>query len=174
LAGELVYTGVRRTPICALTSWLPWREKRCPIAAEFFATTADAYVVLGDLPEHTEDTGTADGRPLTKEFCRERLARMVSADSSTFDMSDALAAANAIQNAQLEQLFAGYEKVVTAMRRAPSTIVLSGAGEFLSRRLVKDLEPSTRIISLASELGAAASECGPAYALAVLAGEIAD
>ena len=81
LAGELVYTGVGRTPICAITDWLPWRDARCPVAAEVFATAADAYVILGDLPEQPTDTSTADGRPLTKEFARERLARMICADA---------------------------------------------------------------------------------------------
>jgi (4-(4-[2-(gamma-L-glutamylamino)ethyl]phenoxymethyl)furan-2-yl)methanamine synthase len=171
MAGELVYTGVRRTPICAVTPWLPWRDKRCPVAAEFFATTADAYVLMGDLPEQAQDMGTADGRTLTKEFCRERLARMICADSSMFDLKDAIAAAAAVQNFQLERLFAAYEQVVTTMGRAPSTIVLSGAGEFLGRRLVEDLAASTRIVSLSGELGGAGSECGPACALAVLADE---
>src|SRR5436189_45661 len=36
---ELIYTGVRRTPVCAVT-----RES---VAAELFATTRDVYLVLG-------------------------------------------------------------------------------------------------------------------------------
>ena len=45
LSQELVYRGVGRTPICALTDALPLREQLCPIAAEVFATTADAYLL---------------------------------------------------------------------------------------------------------------------------------
>src|SRR5262245_60369629 len=43
-AGELVYTGVRRTPLCALMG-PKWGQYS--LAAEFFATTLDVYLVLG-------------------------------------------------------------------------------------------------------------------------------
>ena len=55
LAAELVYRGVGRTPICAVTNTLPWRGETCPIAAEVFATTADAYVLTGELDEEPEE-----------------------------------------------------------------------------------------------------------------------
>ena len=49
LSGELVYTGVVRSPICGLATALPWRGQLCPTAQEVFATTCDAYVTLGLL-----------------------------------------------------------------------------------------------------------------------------
>ena len=72
--GELVYCGVRRTPLCALFGL----EK----AAEFFATTEDVYLTLGDLPEEPHRTDTADGRPVTPGACASLgwLARMECAD----------------------------------------------------------------------------------------------
>jgi probable H4MPT-linked C1 transfer pathway protein len=171
LAGELVYTGVGRTPICAVTNTLPWRDARCPVAAELFAATADAYVTLGDLPEQPDCTATADGRSLTKEYCRERLARMICADATTFTKDDATQAAVAVRDAQLKSLHRALEQVVTSLRCVPSTFILSGAGEFLAQRLVRELTPPARIVSLADEIGRQACECAPAYALAVLATE---
>ena len=53
---ELVYTGTRRTPVCALLG--------PKVAAELFATTLDVYLVLGLIPEDEEDCNTADGRPV--------------------------------------------------------------------------------------------------------------
>ena len=47
LGGELVYTGVRRTPLFAVVPSVPLRGRMCPLAAEFFATMLDAYLVLG-------------------------------------------------------------------------------------------------------------------------------
>src|SRR5436190_20586903 len=68
LSRELLYLGVGRTPICALTDALPLRGQLCRMAAEVFATAADAYLLLGDLNEDLEADWTADGRPLTKKF----------------------------------------------------------------------------------------------------------
>ncbi|MGE3803939.1 MAG: hydantoinase/oxoprolinase family protein, partial [Gemmataceae bacterium] len=67
-SGELVYTGVRRTPLCALLG--------SSVAAELFATTLDVYLVLGELAENSDDCDSADGRPATKQQAHARLARM--------------------------------------------------------------------------------------------------
>ncbi len=61
---ELVYTGVRRTPVCALLG--------PKVAAEFFATTLDVYLVLGLIPEDEEDCNTADNRPAAKTWASVR------------------------------------------------------------------------------------------------------
>src|SRR5262249_4723112 len=72
---ELVYTGVRRTPLCAFLG--------SGGAAELFATTLDVYIVLGDLPEDGNDRNTADGRPATRAAAHARLARMRCADAES-------------------------------------------------------------------------------------------
>jgi probable H4MPT-linked C1 transfer pathway protein len=170
-AGELVYTGVGRTPVCAIVDWLPFRDQRCPVVAELFATAADAYVILGQLPERGDFTGTADARPLTKQFSHARLARMVCADSSTFTLSDAELAAAHVRDAQFSQLRSALQQVISQMRFPPSICVLSGAGEFLATVLAKSALPTGPIISLADNLGLAVSVAGPAHALAVLVNE---
>src|SRR5262249_29461399 len=50
---------------------------------EFFATTLDVYLILGEVAERPDDRGTADGRPATREWARDRLARMLCADRET-------------------------------------------------------------------------------------------
>jgi probable H4MPT-linked C1 transfer pathway protein len=171
VAGELVYTGVARTPVCAITSWLPWRDGRCPVAAEVFATAADAYVILGHLPERDDFNGTADGRPLTRQLSCERLARMICADSLTFGISDAERAAAHVRDAQLAQLQSCLEKVITNMACRPETCVLSGSGEFLAKVCAQNVLPDLPLISLGEVLGPAVSAAAPAHALAVLASE---
>jgi len=173
LAGELVYSGVGRTPICALTTWLPWRGSRCPVAAELFATTADAYVVLGELAEEPEYTNTADGRPLTRRFARERLARMICADSATFTDADAWVAAERVTKAQFERLRQAARLVDATLMQPPTTVVVSGAGEFLAGKLVRECWPEAEIVSFSERIGGAASQCAPAHALAILAGKMA-
>jgi len=169
--GELVYTGVGRTPICAVTRRLPWGGTSCPIAAELFATTADAYVVLGDVPEQPAATWTADGRPLTVEFARQRLARMICADAATFTLSDAWQAAEAVRREQLTHLREAITQVLTRQPVRPECAVTSGAGEFLARELLARLSPAFHAISLTRKLGQCVSICAPAHALAVLARE---
>jgi (4-(4-[2-(gamma-L-glutamylamino)ethyl]phenoxymethyl)furan-2-yl)methanamine synthase len=171
LTGELVYSGVLRTPICALTTWLPWRSRRCPVAAELFATTADAYVVLGDLPEQPDCTFTADGRPLTKVFARDRLARMICADRTAFTIEDAWNAAGRVREAQSDQLRAAAQRVAASMPCKPESLFASGAGEFLAAKVGRETSSGMRIASLSERIGGSASLCGPAHALAVLARE---
>ncbi len=84
--GELVYLGVRRTPLCAVTPTLPWGEERTGLAAELFATTLDLYLVRGEIPADVDDRDTADRRPATIEAARDRLARMICSDRDAFSL----------------------------------------------------------------------------------------
>jgi probable H4MPT-linked C1 transfer pathway protein len=168
LAGDLVYSGIGRTPICAIVDELPYRGRNCPVAAEWFATTADAYVVVGVLQERDDDLLTADGRPRTREYSAERLARMIAADRAAFDEVDACAAAEAIRGAQLAKLRFGLEQVVAKMEVPPVYCVTSGSGEFLATALAEATWGVEEIVSLTKALGPEASTCAPAHAVAVL------
>jgi probable H4MPT-linked C1 transfer pathway protein len=171
LAGELVYTGVERSPVCAVIRTLPYRSADCPVASELFATAGDAYLLLEDLPERPDNRDTADGRARTRAAAHCRMARMVCADATQFTMSDALAAAAAVRDAQMASLQAALEKVTSRMNQPPQTFIGSGQGEFLWWRLAERLPWSRESISLASRLGPTPSRCAPAHALAVLARE---
>ncbi len=171
LNGELVYSGVERTPLCALLNAAPFRGRNCPTAAEVFATTLDVYLTLGDLPEEPANLHTADRRPATKEGSRGRLARSICADRDTFNEADARAMAIAASEKQLSRIVSALKHVLERMPQSPSTIVLSGRGEFLARRAIDSLGLMARIISLGKELGMELSRCAAAHALAVLAQE---
>ncbi len=174
LSGELVYTGIGRTPICAVTRTLPFRGTMCPLAAEVFATTADAYLLLGKIVEQPLAEWTADGRPLTLEFAHERLARMLCADRTTFDADDARRAAEFVYHTQLAQLRCALAEVMAAMPTSPDWFVVSGSGEFLAQRLVQEVQTDDCIVatvSVTERVGREISVCAPAHALAVLARE---
>jgi probable H4MPT-linked C1 transfer pathway protein len=171
LASELVYTGIERSPVCALVNSLPWRKQQCPTAHELFATTWDAYLTLGDLPEEPHSTHTADGRPATKEAAHDRLARSICADRQMFDESDALAAAEAIARSQLAKIAVAIGRVLGRLPAAPQAIVISGRGEFVARRALERMKVGATIISLSDELGPALSRSATAHALAVIARE---
>jgi len=176
LTGELVYTGVVRSPLCAIVSSLPWRGGECPVAQELFATSLDAYLTLGDLPERTGDLQkgdpqTADGRPATRAAAHRRLARAICADEEIFDGADARAAADALQRAQLARLGVAGRQVVAGLPAPPARCVVSGQGAFLARRLAARLCPAAEVVSLDEQLGPEASDAAAAHALAVVARE---
>jgi probable H4MPT-linked C1 transfer pathway protein len=170
LAGELVYTGVERSPVCALVDHVPYRGQHCPVAQELFATALDAYLLLDAIPERANDTQTADGKPATKAAARARLGRMIAADSDEFSHRDAVAIAEAVGKAQLERIVATIKHVVTRVGQ-PAAYIFSGHGEFLAMKALEDLPPVAQVIRLSEKLDANISRCAPAYALAVLARE---
>jgi len=171
VCGELVYTGVERSPICAVVDAFEWRGNRCPVSHELFATTQDAYVMLGELPEDANNKETADGRPLTKVAARDRLARCICADRQMFDEHDAMVAAEAVEQAQLVLLEKAAHQVFTNLPDVPHTVVVSGRGEFLARKLIEHIPLEAQVVLLREVLGRSVSQAAAAHALAVLARE---
>ena len=167
-SGELMYTGVRRTPICAVLG--------PAVAAEFFATMQDAYLLCGMVPENPSDCDTADGRPATVPFAHARMARMRCADVEMFCAEEARDLAEQALQAQWRAVQKALERVV-ADKPAVERIVVAGSGEVLGRSVHARTSGWSQlpITSLADLLGPDLSEAACAYAVAVLAGqEISD
>jgi probable H4MPT-linked C1 transfer pathway protein len=168
-SGELVYTGVQRSPLCAVINQAPYRGATCRLAQELFATTWDVYLTLGDLPEQPLSTHTANLRPATRTAALDRLARSICADCDIFSESDAKTLAEHAASAQLEAIAAAAECVVKRLPALPQCVVVSGTGEFLARRVVTRLGLDAQVISLGEMLGPELSQCATAHALAVIA-----
>ena len=165
-AQELVYTGVRRTPICALLG--------LEVAAEFFATTQDAYLRLGMVPESPRDLDTADGRPATVDNAHSRLSRMLGGDADLISVERTRTLANKAFVVQRRTIADAIRAVAARLPGRVATTVLSGSGEFLGGAAVESaLADSSSIarISLADRLGTALSTAACAYAIAVLSSE---
>src|SRR5262249_3856786 len=105
-----------------------------------------------------------------------RLARMLGADLETSTEEERLTLAHRAARGQIMLLLGALERVVARLSGPPRTVVVSGSGEFLARLLLKEQKsfPPCRVVSLASELGPALSASGCAFAVAVLAEELAD
>jgi probable H4MPT-linked C1 transfer pathway protein len=173
LAGELVYTGIERSPICALVNAVPYRGQSCPVVQEVFATMRDAYMILDRISDDSANTQTSDGKPATRPFARARLARMIAADAAEFNHRDAVALAQAAAEAQVALLAKAIAQAAASLPARPDTILLSGHGEFLAREALDRAQVNAKIIALSKELGSAISRSAPAHALAVLASELA-
>jgi probable H4MPT-linked C1 transfer pathway protein len=165
---ELVYVGVRRTPVCAV---VPDRTM-----AELFATTQDVFVFLGLLPEDPTDRETADGRPLTRAFSRARLARMLGGDAETIPEAEIGRLAALVHRRIVDRLADAVRDAYYCRQSAPELkgVIVSGSGSFLALQVVREVldgAPVEHIVALNDRLGPAVSACAPAYALAVLASE---
>jgi probable H4MPT-linked C1 transfer pathway protein len=173
ISGELVYTGIRRTPVCCIAPAVPYRNALCPLAAEWFATTGDVYLWLGDLPESPADCHTANGRPATRECARDRLARAICCDGSEVSDDDLSAMARFLAEQQQSQIARAVAQVQGRGAAPIERMIVSGAGEFLARRVLAGFPGlnAKPITSLSSALSPAATDAACAFAVAQLAAE---
>lgn len=167
-AGELVYTGIERTAVPAVVRGLPYGGHRRPISSEYFATTRDAWLLTGGLPECPADCNTADGQPATRAAARIRLARTLLLEPERFGEQAAVEAAEWIVEAQARQLARSLAIVAAASSKPPQFIILSGHGSPLALRALDHLGWSVPVISLPKVLGPAVSRAAPAHAVALI------
>jgi probable H4MPT-linked C1 transfer pathway protein len=188
LAGELVYTGVRRAPVCALASCVPLRRsgpdgevEQVPLAAEFFATTLDVHLLTGDTAEDAADCDTADGRPATREWAANRLAHQVCCDSTELEMWQLREIAEWLAERQVQLIVAGVRRQLTTLQRELAVSgrqgeliqpFVSGSGSWLAERVLE--ASGARMLATADLSGMFVrniSACAAAFAVARLAAE---
>lgn len=168
-SGELVYTGMERTPIAAIVRSLPHRGIRRAVVSELFARSQDAWLMLGGLPEDSSCTDTADGGPATRDAARIRLARTMLLEPEEFTPDDALAVAERIAAAQTRQVARAVRRVTRSTGWEPTGMVFSGHGGLLARRLLVGLPRTLLTIDVQDYLSRAVSRVAPAHALALIA-----
>lgn len=173
ISGELVYSGVRRTPLCAIAQTVPTTEGRSRVAAELFATTLDVYLLSGDLLESPEDCDTANGQPATIDCSHDRLARLLCRDRTELSLDEAHGVASYLADEQQRQIVDAIDRVLGTLEGPPAAVILSGSGSFLADRLAAG---HTRLKTashhgLADLFSAEAATAACAFALARLAVE---
>ena len=168
-SGELVYTGVERTPVAAIVRSLPWRAARRPVAAERFAESRDVWLLLGGIPEDIAARDTADGGPATRAAARVRMARMLLVEPEAFTPADAATAAEWCAAAQARRVAAAIARVTSRIGWRPTSVVLSGHGDCLARLGCERLGWSPTFVPLPERLGRDVSRVAPAHALALIA-----
>jgi hypothetical protein len=140
------------------------RGRPTGLAAEGFALAGDAYVWRGQLDPADYTLPTPDGRPATREFAGERLARLVCADREMLDAAAITAIADALWEAQVTRIRSALERVCT---RHPvlDRAVVTGLGEFLGAEAAR--RAGLEVTHLTAVLGCAARHA-PAAAVALL------
>ncbi|MFO1063763.1 MAG: hydantoinase/oxoprolinase family protein [Pirellulales bacterium] len=162
--GRLVYTGLSRTPVCAVVKRLKLRGEFVPVMAEFFAMVDDAYVISGRVAEAPNDVESADGRPRTIECARARIARMIGEDSETIDSAEIDSLADQIIEAQVDQIAAA----LAVNLQPDAAILVTGHGNSPAELVIDQLGLRSRTIKLSDLLGPEASRSAPAVAVAWL------
>lgn len=162
--GELVYTGVVRTPIEAIVHQVPLWGGNAGVSAEGFALVGDAYLWLGRLRPEDYTWRTPDGRPPTREYAGERLARVVCADREMLEESDIDILASAVAGAQVAMITAVVQRI---RARHPSILlaVVTGMGAEIATEAAE--AAGLKVTSLAPELGTV-PQAMPAAAVASL------
>lgn len=166
-SGELIYTGLLRTPLCAVVRFVPLKGRRCRVAAEHFAIAADAHLWLGRIDAAEYSCETPDGRGRSREEAASRLARIVCADTEMIGDAGVTAIAQHVVAAQTRQIASGIRQVLRRLgAAAPRTAVIAGSGTVLARAAAE--KPGLAIDALDSRLGTAGARAAPAAAVAHL------
>lgn len=169
IAGELVYSGVVRTPLMALADRVAFRGKTVPVIAEHFATSADIYRLLGQLPDGVDQQPTADGEEKSVVASARRIARMIGRDMESTGIEDWHALAQAFRAAQLTKINAAIDVVGISQ----SHIVGAGIGDFLLKDLARtrnwNYQTFAQLLLLPENIALEATRAAPAVAVALLA-----
>jgi len=171
---ELVYTGVVRTPLMAIAQKVPFADQVTNVAAEFFATAADIYILTGDLDVSGNMAETADGADKTIQASACRIARMIGCDAGDAPLPSWVALAGSFKKLQLEQIRQALLKQVALLKDGSGLqLIGAGAGAFLAAELSEQLDleyhaVSEFITAINHEAGTMAAVCFPAYAVAYL------
>ncbi|GJD97396.1 hypothetical protein OCOJLMKI_4626 [Methylobacterium iners] len=173
--GELVYSGVVRTPLVALCMHAPFGGRRTALMAEYFATTADIYRLTGDLDAAADQQDSADLKGKSIPETETRLARIIGRDRGEGDAAQWRALAAHFAECQIRPLHDAAATLLSRPDMADAPLVVCGAGRFLAERLAARV--GRRFLALteliAGRLDGAgldwASTCGPALAVGLLA-----
>lgn len=173
--GELVYSGVTRTPLMVFAQQAPLAGNWVRLTAEYFATTADIYHLLGRLPADADLEPGADHRGKQPTDCARRLARMVGMDSKHCPLQTWQRLAAYFAERQCQQLTEASFQVLSRINLSPEApIIGAGIGRFLARECARRLHRPYVEFSQALAAGSQASNCAdhaPAVALARLSWE---
>jgi probable H4MPT-linked C1 transfer pathway protein len=170
---EMVYTGVVRTPVMAVTQRLPFAGEWQRLAAEHFATMADVYRLTEELPEDCDMAETADGAGKTVADSARRLARMTGRDLESATLAHWRQTAFFVRSQQLHTMQSALERNLSrGLLPDDAPLIGAGAGRFLVRGLAQLLRrpyvDSADLIEAGNGSAEWASVCLPAYAVAWL------
>ncbi|MEW8561858.1 MAG: hydantoinase/oxoprolinase family protein [Candidatus Thiodiazotropha sp.] len=177
LTGQsLIYTGIVRTPLMAVTDKVPFAGEWVYLMAEHFATTADIYRLNGELPEGADLLPSADNGEKSQIGSARRLARMLGLDLDAADLDNWRGISRFIAEQQLRLVADACERLLSRPGLSDTApLVGAGVGRFLVERICRRLGRSyigfESLFDYANPVASKVAECAPAVAVASLAKE---
>ncbi len=174
LAGELLYTGVVRTPVLALAPDVPFDGDWVPVMAEQFATAADVHRLTGRLPDTADQHPAADGGAKNVTGSARRLARMIGRDVESAPLASWQRLAGWLARAQARHIEDAWDRLLSREPLADSApVVVAGVGRFVAAALAASRGRSVvefgRLIPVHEAERNRATDSAPAVAVAWLA-----
>lgn len=173
---ELVYTGLTRSDVATIARDVTFKARTQRLAAGNFATMADVYRILGELPHDADNHDTSDQRGKSLDESVARFARSLGHDSADAALDDWRDAARDIADQQMRAIRDACLEVLTKTplpNDAP--VVAAGIGASLIETLASKLARPCRIFGdLANATDDSrlwATRCAPAVAVALLAAD---
>jgi len=159
-SGELVYTGLLRTPAAAIAAAVPLRGGWCRVAPEQFAISADVHRILGTIDDEDYTPPTPDGRGRDPEACAARLARLVCADARDLGPDAIHGMAVFLQDRQIDVIARALHQVLSGAEFSGSReTVICGVGAFLAAAAAERC--GLRAARLADRLESVVADAGP-------------
>lgn len=174
--GELVYTGMTRTPVMGVTTRAPFNGQWQTLAREVLATMGDVRRILGELPKGLDVHDTADGRSQSVADSLARFARMFGRDSADGSVDDWRNAAAYVRETQVRSIQDDLMRVMSRIDLPLSApIIAAGIGSDTARVLAQRIgHPSKDFGTLAQadkRVLREATRAAPAVAVAHLLAE---
>ncbi|WP_333875339.1 hydantoinase/oxoprolinase family protein [Methylobacter sp.] len=175
ISQELIYTGIVRTAVMAVTQTADDQGKKIGLMAEYFATMADVYRVTGELNDAHDQTDTADGAEKTVPASARRLSRMIGCDFYADELPRWQQFAENIRARQIQQIQRGCEIRLSQHELSQnSPLIGAGVGRFLVKQIALNLDRpyldfSDLFPATLNQSDMTIADCAPAAAIAYLA-----
>jgi probable H4MPT-linked C1 transfer pathway protein len=170
--GELVYTGLTRTPVASVATRAPLAGQWQGLARDAFATMADVRRIVGQLPDDVDDHLTADGRGKSVAESLTRFARGFGRDADIRHLATWQASAAYVAERQSRSIHDGVLQVLSRPGLAVSSVVAAGIGatvaETIAARLGLAVADFGTLIEAPTKHRLWATRCAPAVAVALL------
>ncbi len=127
-SGQLVYTGILRTPVNAVVDAVPLDGEMVSISSEYFAITADIHNVLGVIDTDSYSCETPDGKGKGRTESMRRISRLLCADFEEIGEKAIVDICEYVHEKQVGRIAAALK------RQGQKNAYICGAGKILAEK----------------------------------------